>query len=97
MPAPKGHAKWGGRTKGTTNKKNEAVLKYLSEKGYDPIKGMLDLANHDDDSIKLSARKELLSYCYPKLKAVELSGEIAKIEPAIKEESLSDRIKSKVE
>lgn len=71
--APKGHKKWGGRAKGTPNKKTEAVLNYCLSKGYDPIDAMLELAYHDDISIKLSARRDLLSYCYPKLRSIDHS------------------------
>lgn len=72
MPAPKGHAKWGGRKKGSLNKARQLVLDLVKEKcGTTPAEvlaeAMLDPARRD------WAAKELLPYCYPKLSSTTLA------------------------
>jgi hypothetical protein len=74
MPAPKGHAKWGGRKKGTPNKINSEVAELIKASGKDPFQTMIDLLDHQEAHIRLSAAKELAQYVKPKRKAIEHSG-----------------------
>jgi len=80
MAAPKGHPRYGGRTKGTPNKVNSVALQAVQEicarEKCDPITGMCRIA--EDKSAELTLRfqcyKELAGYLYAKRKAVEVSG-----------------------
>lgn len=70
------------RTPGSQNKNKDRLWKALkAEYGddFDPIMKMAGIASNDenDDALKLSAWKEIAQYVYPKLKAVEITGEIA--------------------
>ena len=65
-----------GRTVGALNKNKDRLLRMLkAEYGeeFDPIMRMAEIAAtpENDDSLKLSAWKEVAQYVYPKLKAIE--------------------------
>jgi len=67
------------RTVGSTNKNKDRLWKALkAEYGddFDPIMKMAAIASDDsnDDALKLNAWKEIAQYVYPKLKAIEVSG-----------------------
>jgi len=68
----------GGRTKGTPNKKTQAVIDQLKEIGCDPIAGMAEIAllarNSDDLTLAGQMYKELAQYVAPKRKAIEITG-----------------------
>lgn len=75
MAAPKGHPKYGGRTKGTPNKKTQSLFDKCEAHGFDPFEALLEMAQENiDPQIKLGALKEVCSYLYPKRKAIEHSG-----------------------
>jgi hypothetical protein len=92
MGAPKGHRKWGGRAKGTPNKKTQELLAICFEEGLDVWRAMIKLAKEGEPHVKQAMLKELAQYLFPKRKAIELSGEVGLPEPTIKEESLEDRV-----
>jgi len=69
-----GHAKLGGRQKGTPNKTSATVREMLAASGVDPIQEILTLiptllGSHDRVQVWL----KLLPYCYPTLRSVDLS------------------------
>ena len=70
--------KTGGRKKGTPNKKTIATQELLEKLGCNPIEELWKLAQGagDDKELAFKCYKELASYVAPKLKAVELSGEV---------------------
>jgi hypothetical protein len=72
----KGHARVGGRKKGTKNKLTTAALERLSELNCDPLEGMAKIAADKKNPIELRARMyaELAQYVYPKRRSMELSG-----------------------
>ena len=67
----------GGRPKGSRNKRTVELVELLAERfpGYDPVAAMAEMANDPslDDSLRLSASKEVAKYCRPQLKAIEHS------------------------
>jgi len=74
MAAKVGHPKYGGRKKGSKNKKTEELFEICARKKLTPFEALIDLAlSTDDEGIKLGALKELCQYLYPKRKAVEVS------------------------
>jgi hypothetical protein len=86
--AGQGQPKTGGRAKGTPNKMTREFVDRLEElrgQGLDvcPIQILLELAAARnlkgealsvDPSVRARAAAEIVSYCYPKRKAVELTG-----------------------
>lgn len=69
-----------GRKKGVPNKNKAFLLKRLEDMygaDFDPIVSMCDIAMNpeNDDTLKLSALKEVSQYLYPKLKSVEVTGD----------------------
>lgn len=70
--------KFGGRKKGTPNKKTQGVAEKIEALGCDPIKGMIEVANLalQDKDLALAGNmfKELAQYIAPKRKSVEVSG-----------------------
>jgi len=84
METPKKRQKYGGRKKGTPNKKTLLLQDQLEEKGLDPVAGLKAcleeleaiVAYEAEDQINLVNSKariyiEILQYIYPKRKAVE--------------------------
>jgi hypothetical protein len=69
--------KTGGREKGTPNKRTQEVIERLAALRCDPIEGMARIAMDETNPPELRGRMlaELAGYCYPKRKAVELSGD----------------------
>lgn len=75
MGAPKGHPRYGGRQKGTPNKKNQELFEKCRKAGVDPFEEMLKIVKHcANDHIRIQALRELCQYLYPKRKALELDG-----------------------
>lgn len=76
---PKG-VKYGGRTKGTPNKKTTDVADKLNAIGCDPILGMAEIAAEARASGNLelagSMYKELAQYIAPKRKAIEVQADV---------------------
>lgn len=70
--------KFGGRTKGTPNKKTVSLQEKCDIVGLDPFEQMLIIASTaDEQNLRFHALKELCQYLYPKRKAIEHSGEIS--------------------
>ncbi len=81
MGRPRGFPKTGGRTRGTPNKKTQAVYEALERLGCHPISGLARIAMSPQTAPELKVRcyAELAQYLYPKLKAVDLeTGEAQK-------------------
>lgn len=68
-----GHTKVGGRQKGTPNKTTAVVLKAIQAEGYEPIVEILTLLAEVTPREQLTVWLKLLPYCYPQLRAIELS------------------------
>jgi hypothetical protein len=75
MPFQKGREKTGGRTPGTPNKISRTVRERLEQSGVDPVSRLLSIAENAECSLELKAKvfSDLCSYCFPKLKNVQLS------------------------
>lgn len=76
MPFEPGRAKTGGRTKGTANRATQALKKALEDANFDVVTEILAIYPELDNGLKTSILKDLMQYLYPKLKAIEHSGEI---------------------
>ena len=73
----KGHAKVGGRKKGTPDKDTETVAATCQRMGLNVAEAMIHLAlNAEEEGIKATMLKELAGYCYAKLKHTEISGSL---------------------
>lgn len=86
MPAPKGHPRYGGRTKGTLNKKTEDLMAICEAKGINVFEAMVELAvteKHPDK--KFHKLTEVATYLYSKRKSLEHSGQIEGIEVTIRD------------
>lgn len=80
--------KFGGRKKGTPNKKTQdlydqiqaAVKEINGADGYDPVIQMAILATKEgvDDQLRFNCHKEIAPYIHAKRKAVEVSGDETK-------------------
>jgi len=75
MPFEKGHAKIGGREKGTPNKKT--LIKaddLLIELDTNPIHRLIELAESCESTIdqKINCYKTIAQYTYPKLKSQDI-------------------------
>ncbi len=84
MAFTKGQAKLAnsGRKKGTPNKKTSELLKILGS--FNPAKELKEIfKNTEDDALKAKICLYLLSYIYPKRKAIEIDTENIKL-PEIK-------------
>ncbi len=62
------------RTKGSLNKRTQEVIDRLNELGFDPIQGMVQIANEarqqGDLALSGAMCKELAQYMYPKIKSI---------------------------
>jgi len=65
---------------GSPNKNKQALIKMLQLKypDYHPIMEMAEIANDEDMDVNLrfNANKEIAQYVVPKLKAVEVKGDV---------------------
>lgn len=75
MPAPKGHSRYGGRAKGTPNKKSQVLAAILESKGVDPAGDLIKLLPQLEPEKRADIYLKLFEYIYPKLKAIELTPE----------------------
>lgn len=71
---PKG-AKFGGRVKGTPNKKTQELIDRAKAMGLDPWEALCEFALNGPPDLRFNAVKEVCSYVYPKRKALEVSGD----------------------
>lgn len=77
--APKGHPRYGGRTKGTLNKKTQDLHEICAKHNIDIFEAMvIDAVNHNPEDKKgyFDKLSEIAQYLYAKRKATEHSGEI---------------------
>lgn len=91
--APKGHKRYGGRAKGTPNKRTEELQDFFDSKGMFIPEMIVEKLHLLDDEKQIDVLLDLMPYLYPKRKAIEHSGEIEMPSPKINEESLEDRVK----
>jgi len=72
--------KYGGRVKGTPNKKNQSIMDKLAELNCDPLEGMARIAKRamDEGEFMLagSMYKELAQYVAPKRKSIEMNSHV---------------------
>ncbi len=77
MAFKKGHAKVGGKQKGSTNKERKELQQLMSERFPDwhPVIAMAEIANDKEVDVqtRLVAMKEVSKYVAPQLKAVEVT------------------------
>lgn len=73
MAAPKGHARYGGRQKGTLNKATADLFEICQKHKVNVFEGLIMLCKSADGSVRFSALKECAQYLYPKRKALEVS------------------------
>jgi tyrosyl-tRNA synthetase len=73
-----GGPKYGGRQKGTPNKRSWSAIEICEKNGYDPIQELITISKETGSrDLKASIAKEVAKYVYPQRKALEHSGEIA--------------------
>ena len=89
--------KFGGRQKGTPNKRTVELLSKLEELDYDPLEKLIIIANDDKTSTELKTKinLELLSYIYPKRKAVAMDitkyvGRVSEMEQEVVENEIKE-------
>lgn len=85
-------AKFGGRIKGTPNRKTRIIMDKLKELKIDPIEEMVKLYQEagQKPEIKTKLMSELAQYIYPKRKAIEHTGQIDQKHFVISSPSTSD-------
>lgn len=77
MPAPKGHERYGGRIKGTPNKKTKFVQDILDSQNFNLIEEILkNIKEVSNKADKAKLLLQLVPYCYPKLTSIVHSGDI---------------------
>lgn len=86
-----------GRKKGTPNKRTVELLSKLEELDYDPLEKLIIIANDDKTSTELKTKinLELLSYIYPKRKAVAMDitkyvGRVSEMEQEVAENEIKE-------
>ena len=76
---PKGR-KYGGRQKGTPNKRTETIRQLFDKKGCNPIESMIDALqeaeSRDDTAQALYIADKLAPYYAPKLSSMKVDGEV---------------------
>ena len=76
---PKG-IRHGGRKKGTPNKRTQDLKDRIEALGCDPLIAMVQIGEEakakEDWPLAFSVYKELMQYCYPKRRAVEVQATI---------------------
>lgn len=77
MSFEEGHPKLGGRVKGTPNKRTSQITDILNEMNVDPVRAILELIPGLEPKEQVDVYLDLMTYIYPKLKAVQFSGELA--------------------
>lgn len=76
MAAPKGHPRYGGRSKGTPNRFSQNLIEICKEKDLDVFEALVEIAKNDSHPDNFHSLKELAQYLYPKRKSLEHSGEV---------------------
>ncbi len=96
MPAPKGHKRYGGRSKGTLNKNKKALRDVAASRNVDPFEVLCLFAAGDADALglpevppelRLQAAKEACKYLHPQLKAVDHTGVLSAVYRELEEAS----------
>src|SRR5690348_383395 len=65
-----GHQKFGGRRKGTSNRRTALIRQFLA-RGYSPLEALAAIAEDPKTplAVRLKINLELLAYCYPRFGA----------------------------
>lgn len=74
MGRNKGCTKTGGRAKGTPNKSTRAFRDYLDDAGISLPEKIFELLHRVSEEKQLEVLVKLMSFTYPKFKAIELVG-----------------------
>ncbi len=70
--------KTGGRKKGTPNKRTADIIERLKKE--DIVGSLLEIAHtSENEDTKVTVYKELLKYCYPQRKAIDLQTDEIKL------------------
>lgn len=77
MAAPKGHKRYGGRTKGVPNKQTRNLFQICADLGCNPFEEMIKIAMDPAHDRSFDALKEVSQYLYPKRKSLEHSGNVS--------------------
>ncbi len=56
---------------GSLTKLRKSVLQACEDRGITPVDVLIEFAYAQDPAFRFNAIKELMQYCYPKLKAIE--------------------------
>lgn len=87
-----GHKKIGGRKKGTPNRKTEDMVDQMAKLKLCPLSGLARLIDEVSPETQVKVYLQLLTYLYPKRKAVEVEAKVDVQEPlaALSDPELAD-------
>ena len=73
MAAPKGHARYGGRTKGTRNKRTTELQSEIAASGLDPVKYLLQVMGDEKADVDRRDRAAVAvaPYVAPRLSSID--------------------------
>src|SRR5215831_20919 len=73
MAAPKGHARYGGRTKGTPNKRTTELQAEVAKSGLDPVKYLLQVMGDETADVDRRDRAAVAvaPYVAPRLAVID--------------------------
>lgn len=79
--APKGHPKWGGRGKGSLNKKTASVMEILARNNFDLVQELIDCYKECKTSGEpvqsaIKCLDVLMPYVYPKLSKPDVNVDV---------------------
>lgn len=70
-----------GRPKGSRNRRTLSAMEKMRDLGCDPLEELVKIGNKalrdEDNHLAASCFKEIATYIYPKLKALDISGDLA--------------------
>ncbi len=91
MPAPKGHARYGGRQKGTPNKVTKDLIDIVHEcLGMSLPEKIFELFPGLQKSQKAQVLMQMMDYIYPKRKAIDVTTKGEAIAPNTNLSSMTD-------
>lgn len=78
MPFQPGHKKLGGNKKGGKHLRTKTVLEIFESNGINPAEKLAEiLAKEKDQKFLANLLVKVLDYCYPKMRALEITGDPA--------------------
>jgi hypothetical protein len=72
MAAPLGHKRYGGRKKGTPNRKSVDLLTALDKKKFHVVEKLTEVFEVLEPSRKMDVLLALMTFLYPKRKAIDV-------------------------